>query len=658
MNDWAIGMGYSALYDTGRKRESQKEELGMLGVMQQQLDKEKLESEQDQLKQQAYMEQVSKFSDTLLAPDRDKINRKAKDMAVGIRENIKTFGGNMGKFLENGGHRVMADYKSAITNSEESSQYLDNKKNMDRIVDMQMKGFGHLLNPKDKANLQDYEKNKGGIVTYSGQMSEIEMPPASEYDYDEEIPTEDILYNKENYAKILGNYLMTYPENQNPSREDLIAFTNSQYKGRGSDWQRDLAYRKFQQESLDRLAKIAATKKEKEVAEKQLELGPNSKGYKAFHSTGLTEIMSRLPQKIKATEWNSNVFDQLGDQASQYLGSVYDVPTDDFIDGNDGDKSNLWANGYKPRGARYTKLNIPQAAKSWGASLGESVEGNVIKGVTLSASTRLFDPSGKRISDNDDDDVFGEKYDLTVDSIVMMGGGIDKNNKDFLLMDNVKGNWKGDPTKNIHNERQEKYNELLGESQIVPKRVMVLKDAEGHIFYHDIGWDNASNAIYHDPNNVDDETDILNTGDQRKREFADTKAITDIEQEEIQQYKQIINGNKKAASHVRSEINSSYITNPKYVDSGNRANLVKSFYLAASQSQGDPNIYEDGSKEQAFTQFMRSAELEGNTDYSKQLRNDDKQYSDISIIQKILENSEEQQKGFSEKWLAIYSKMY
>ena len=76
--DWAIGKGYSALFDSNRKKESAKEELGMLSVMQAQLDKEKQEKEQDQLKEQAYMEQISKFSDTLLAPDRDKINAKAK----------------------------------------------------------------------------------------------------------------------------------------------------------------------------------------------------------------------------------------------------------------------------------------------------------------------------------------------------------------------------------------------------------------------------------------------------------------------------------------------------------------------------------------------------------------------------------------------------
>ena len=177
-----------------------------------------------------------------------------------------------------------------------------------------------------------------------------------------------------------------------------------------------------------------------------------------------------------------------------------------------------------------------------------------------------------------------------------MGGGKTKDDKDFLLMDNVKGDWAGDPTKNIDKSRQTEYNSLLKETTIVPKRVMVLKDEEGNVYYHDIGWDYASNTAYNNPDNPDDETDIINTSAQRVNETAQSKALDQQLDAEIKQYKSILNGNKKAASYIRAEINSPYVTSPKYADTGNRENLTKAFYMAAAQTKGDPNYYELGAQ--------------------------------------------------------------
>lgn len=237
--DWAIGAGYSGLYTNVNKRESAKQDLATLSVLNQEIKQQKAEKEQAQLKEQAYYEQISKFSDTLLAADRARINEKAKNMSSMIRNHLKQFGGDMTKFFENGGHKIMSDYKSSIINSEEASQYMDNKKNMERIIDMQQKGFGHLINPTDLFNLQNYQKNGGGKITFTGMLNEVKMPDPNFEIWGKEITPQRILHNEGNYAKFYANYKLTYPEAPEPSEKDLLMFVSQQHSDiLGTNWQK------------------------------------------------------------------------------------------------------------------------------------------------------------------------------------------------------------------------------------------------------------------------------------------------------------------------------------------------------------------------------------------------------------------------------------
>lgn len=79
-----------------------------------------------------------------------------------------------------------------------------------------MKGFGHLINPSDMANLENYQKTGNGKITYTGMMSEIEMPKDDKYEYGISIPAKDILYK--NYMKIMGNYKLTHPDKRRTNR--------------------------------------------------------------------------------------------------------------------------------------------------------------------------------------------------------------------------------------------------------------------------------------------------------------------------------------------------------------------------------------------------------------------------------------------------------
>ncbi len=233
--DGYVGTAFMGLMNRPKMVDRAKEELGTLMMFEQQMTKERVENEQAQIKEQAYYDEINKFSDKLLGPDRDKINQKAKLLQARVRQEIGVYGGDLNKFFENGGHSVIGDYKNSLMMSEEVTNYMSNKTNMDRLVQIQMSGKGHLINPNDYNSMVEYNKNKGGSISFTGMMNEIEMPDADLYDYGAAIPADHIL--DKNYMAIYGNYKLIYPDSE-PSREDLIAFTNLQYGGTGGNWQK------------------------------------------------------------------------------------------------------------------------------------------------------------------------------------------------------------------------------------------------------------------------------------------------------------------------------------------------------------------------------------------------------------------------------------
>ena len=226
--NWAIGQGYSNLMDSTNKRESAKNELGTLQMLDQQMKSDRQEKETNDLKEQAYYEQISKFSDTLLGPDKKRINEKAGALAAIVREQIKSNGGDMGKFFANGGHRILGEYKSALTNSDEAIDFQENKKNMDKLVEMQMKGFGHKISARDLANLDAYQRDGKGKVTYSGMYNDIDIPDPERFAKGEKISARMILAEKQNRTKYIGNYKLDFPDATFPPAEaELERYVNS-----------------------------------------------------------------------------------------------------------------------------------------------------------------------------------------------------------------------------------------------------------------------------------------------------------------------------------------------------------------------------------------------------------------------------------------------
>lgn len=242
--DWSGALGYAGLYENVNKRESAKQDLATLSVLSQEVKQQKKEQEEAQLKEQAYYDQISKFADTLLAPDRARVNEKSKGMAQMVRNHLKQYGGDISKFWANGGHKIIGDYKNSIINSDESSIYLENKKNMERILDMQSKGFGHLLNSTDSFNLKQYEATGKGRITYTGMLSELKMPDPNSEIWGKEITADRILHNEGNYMKVYTNYKIEFPNAGEPTQQDLLQYVAARHSDMlGTNWQKPMQER-------------------------------------------------------------------------------------------------------------------------------------------------------------------------------------------------------------------------------------------------------------------------------------------------------------------------------------------------------------------------------------------------------------------------------
>lgn len=238
--DWGIAVGLQGLYGKSNYVERNRTEMATLSAMGAEKERGDAMKEQAQLKEQAYMEEISKFSDTLLGPDRDKINEKAKFLQARMKEKISYYGGDMQKFFSEGGHKFLGDYKRSLMTSPETTQYMENKKNMTMLLEMMGKKQGHLINARDYQSLVDYQNNGGGVVSFTGMYNEIELPDLDAYDYGAEIPAQDIL--DQNFMAIYGNYIIDNPDKADLDpqdlKHDLVAYTQLNYGGKGKNWQR------------------------------------------------------------------------------------------------------------------------------------------------------------------------------------------------------------------------------------------------------------------------------------------------------------------------------------------------------------------------------------------------------------------------------------
>ena len=238
--------GYAGLFASAHKNQMAKDNLVVAEQLSNFTDKKRKEEEENQAKVGLMQDEIKKQTDQLLGYDRKKLREIQTGALNTLKNQIAANGGDYSRFMNNGGRAILDNYKSSILNSDLYSNYQENQKNMQTILELEKKGMGHLINPVDRANMNAYQRNKGGKISYTGQMMQVELPDGRNYDWNTNAPVKHILYYNGNYTKIMENYRMSFPGlKQPPSTEDLYTYVRSQYSVRGTNWQRGANERDF-----------------------------------------------------------------------------------------------------------------------------------------------------------------------------------------------------------------------------------------------------------------------------------------------------------------------------------------------------------------------------------------------------------------------------
>lgn len=229
--------GLLGLNQSINSRESALRDLSVLERMDARIQSDRQAEVQAQMQEQQFYEEMYNRADQMLDKDRMRLNKKTMMAQKQIRQHLKERGGSRKSFMQAGGATILNDIKNSIIRSDEAIRFEENKKNMAKIIEAKEKGLGHLLSPSDLRSLEDYENNEdGAAITYSGLMSEIELPPSNAFDYGTNIPMQNIINFKQNKMKILTNYKIANPDKPNPSDIQLEAFAREMgYGGVGTN---------------------------------------------------------------------------------------------------------------------------------------------------------------------------------------------------------------------------------------------------------------------------------------------------------------------------------------------------------------------------------------------------------------------------------------
>lgn len=205
--------GLLGLTESTNNRESAIRDLGVLERMGDKVKQEQQEELAAQQQKEQIAERMYAMSDQLLEKDRIAINKRIAMSQSQIQSHLNEYGGSKKDFMSNGGLSVMNKISNDIIRSPEAIRYQENQKNLAKVLEAKEKGLGHLLSPRDLKSLEDYENNEdGAAITYSGIMSEIELPPSAAFQLGEQIPLANIVSYGSNMMKIKQNYDIANPD--------------------------------------------------------------------------------------------------------------------------------------------------------------------------------------------------------------------------------------------------------------------------------------------------------------------------------------------------------------------------------------------------------------------------------------------------------------
>lgn len=609
------------MLNTVDKNQQAKENLATLDNLSTFVDNKRKQEQENQAKLAAFQEQISKEANELLGYDKIAINNLARKSFDVVRNKIKSYGGNLERFYSEGGVTLLSDYKNSIVNSSQMAQFQENKKNMEILLEMEKKGMGHLINPVDKANMDNYRKNKGGKVTYTGQLIDVEMPPSDQFDINTDAGIEYIINFNNNRLKLMNNYMKSYPHLGEPNEQDLKMYAKQLYRVKGtgtynSEYQykvgRDQvndAFRERQQDEVERQGKHNRTQDNLRfeldymLAQHQMEASKaSSRGGKEedysdqSYISNASEALASLGNRgIDIGE----VDDDFWEKAIAENLDLENIGLDDWNLKGTGLKNNNVGHNF---GAR-TNLGSDYSLRS-----AKSLKGIDLNAITKAANIPLNENGEYKISNKDlanskfyaYDGAPVEKMSVAFGSNYLKPAGVvvgltyrDSNGRELILTDKHDV-LSGKPNKDF----RAKMDGVVGKSNLVPKTFIAFKDGR-QIFYKEVDLNNAKvRSSYINQDSSDNLSRAISTRDRVRRK-------RNIENNEIEKTKNasknfmslMISDQKAVASIARQ---SSYVGDPSKMGS-DRASLVTSFYANMAESLGrkdynnliDSNIFQE-----------------------------------------------------------------
>lgn len=262
---------YGGLLNTENKVEAGNRNMASLERLNNYVDTRRKESMMMQELEAQEYEKIRKEASTLLERDREKVNKKAIDIQLQIKEQIQKFG-SRDKFMAAGGVSILKKAATNLLYSDETNMYRDNQKNLERIFQIQAAGKGNLISKRNMRSLVGYRDGNSDKIEFDGLLTEVDIPQ-DEHFFGEEIPVENILRHKDNWLKIYNNMILEDPTLKGippgPELDNLMwAFTKENYGGLGKD-KTKLEYEKSLKlmEAQRKAALKSGTDEEKEEAE-------------------------------------------------------------------------------------------------------------------------------------------------------------------------------------------------------------------------------------------------------------------------------------------------------------------------------------------------------------------------------------------------------
>lgn len=534
--------GYQGLFAGVDKNQQAKDNLIVAEQLSNFSDKKRKEEQENQAQMAAIQDQIRKETSQLLGHDKKAIQQRARDMYSLVRTQLAANGGNYTAFMNNGGRALIDTYKNGVLNSNEMADYTDNQKNMATILEMQKKGLGHLVNNIDRQSMLDYQRNKGGKISFTGTLSDIDMPDLQNYDWGTDIPAIEILKNGKNKLAIMNNYALNHPDlPQPPSDAALIAYVKENYRGRGANWQkgadeRKQSYTEFsgnrsfeqgqyefeatRQDSKDQFkqnleyqyASLEASKMsgsgkggKETLSESEQLLKDASEQSIIADATYIASEMNNGGEGVSIEKFvqggfNNQFFDPKNGSLNGVASSVSAVPytttsaSPTFFTGSgllDSFGREVLSDKWRPTNAmKLNGLNGTAAMKSLLDDRYE-IKGGMIKGVQIAKHGNWFAANGEKVADAKGvfhNHVSGEgkaARDFKIEGVVQVGVA-NSGGKEFIITDRMK-NGKADPNWN--------YKKRGEGGKVKLKQMVAIKNSgSGEIFYVPFDLGNSSLA--------------------------------------------------------------------------------------------------------------------------------------------------------------------